>query len=201
LESIQEGAIKPTEEVVLELTDEVYRLKRLVSDLQQLSLAEAGKLPLNKQPVPIKQFIDRICSNLQWLATEKEISLRYDKIPNHFCLQIDADRMTQVMVNLIGNALRHTPEQGIVEISAQDTEDSLLFKISDNGPGIPEDALPFIFDRFYKRDPSRSRTEGGTGLGLSIAKGFVKAHGGSIAVESELNKGTIFTITLQKNEG
>ena len=285
LESVQEGAIQPTEEVILELTDEVYRLKRLVSDLQQLSLAEAGKLPLNKQQVNIKQLINRVCSHLLWLAEEKDISLKYDSIPAHYNIEIDADRMTQVIVNLIGNALQHTPEQGSVEIIAQEkkdslilkvsdtgkalnikqlinrvcshllwlaeekdislkydsipahynieidadrmtqvivnlignalqhtpeqgsvemtvqeTKDSLILKVSDTGPGIPDDVLPFIFDRFYKRDPSRSRTESGTGLGLSIAKGFVEAHGGSIHVESELNKGTIFIITLKRKE-
>lgn len=200
LESVQEGAIQPTEEVILELTDEVYRLKRLVSDLQQLSLAEAGKLPLNKQQVNIKQLINRVCSNLLWLADEKEISLKYDNIPAQCDIEIDADRMTQVIVNLIGNALQHTPEQGSVEITSQETKDSLLLKVSDTGPGIPEDALPFIFDRFYKRDPSRSRSDSGTGLGLSIAKGFIEAHGGAIDVDSKLNKGTTFIITLKRKE-
>lgn len=199
LESIQEGVIDPTEEVILEITDEVYRLNRLVSDLQQLSLAEAGKLPLHKQLVNLKPFIERICSNLQWLADEKEITLQHDRIPDECWQQIDVDRMTQVIVNLIGNALRHTPEQGLVEITAQEIGSSLSLNISDNGPGIPKDALPFIFNRFYKRDQSRSRTEGGTGLGLSISKGFVEAHGGTITVESEVNKGTIFTVTLLKS--
>ncbi|MGJ7919041.1 sensor histidine kinase [Neobacillus sp. LXY-4] len=202
LESIQEGAIQPSEEIVLELTDEVYRLNRLVSDLQQLSLAEAGKLPLHKQSVNVRQLVGRICSHLQWLADEKEITLRYDRIPNDFVLQIDADRMTQVLVNLIGNALRHTPNKGQVEVSGQENRDSFLLEISDFGQGIPGDALPFIFERFYKRDPSRTRNEGegGTGLGLSIAKGFVEAHGGTINVESEVNKGTVFTIILPKEE-
>lgn len=198
LESIQEGATDPTEEIILELTDEVYRLNRLVSDLQQLSLAEAGKLSLNKQPVEIKQLINRICTHLQWLADEKEIILRQDRIPDQCWLEIDADRMTQVMVNLIGNALRHTPERGLVEVSVQEMDRALLLIISDNGPGIPKDALPFIFDRFYKRDLSRSRNDSGTGLGLSIAKGYVEAHGGTITVESEVDKGTVFTITLWK---
>lgn len=198
LESIQEGAINPTEEIVLELTDEVYRLNRLVSDLQQLSLAEAGKLPLHIQTVNLKQMIERICNHLQWLADEKEISLQYDRIPAECLLEIDADRMTQVIVNLIGNALRHTPEHGLVEVSAQERDNAFLLRISDTGHGIPEEALPFIFDRFYKRDPSRSRNDSGTGLGLSIAKGFVEAHGGNITVESEVNKGTAFTIKLPK---
>lgn len=197
LESIQEGAIQASEEVVLELTDEVYRLNRLVSDLQQLSLAEAGKLSLNVQPVNLKKLIERICANLQWLADEKGINLRYDNIPDDCWTELDSDRMTQVIVNLIGNALRHTQEQGLVEIKVESDKD-IFIKVEDTGPGIPADALPFIFDRFYKRDPSRNRNEGGTGLGLSIAKGFVEAHGGVISVASEVGKGTIFTIFLKK---
>ncbi|MCL6572481.1 MAG: HAMP domain-containing protein [Bacillus sp. (in: Bacteria)] len=200
LESIQEGAIKPTEEVVLELTDEVYRLNRLVSDLQQLSLAEAGKLLLNKQPVELKPLIDRVCGYLQLLADEKKITLKYEEIPTECVLEMDADRITQVIVNLIGNALRHTPEQGVVEVVAQEQDLSTIIQVRDTGQGIPEDVLPFIFDRFYKRDSSRSRHEGGTGLGLSIAKGFVEAHGGSITVESERNMGTVFTIKLPKKK-
>ncbi|WP_071396223.1 sensor histidine kinase [Bacillus tuaregi] len=196
LESIQEGAIQPTEKVILELTDEVYRLKRLVNDLQQLSLAEAGQLPLNKKSIQMKQLIGRIGSQFHWLAEEKKIQLLYDNIPEETQLLLDNDRMTQVIVNLLGNALRHTSDGGVVEISGKETVDSLLIKISDNGPGIPKEAIPYIFERFYKRDPSRSRSEGGSGLGLSIAKGFVEAHGGKIAVESEVGKGTKFTIIL-----
>lgn len=196
LETIQEGAVEPSEEVILELTDEVYRLNRLVKDLQQLSLAEAGKLPLQKEPVVMKSFINKVCSNLEWLAQEREITLNCDLIPENYELLIDTDRMTQVLVNLIGNALRHTPAGGRVSITAEKQGDFFLIHVADTGAGIPEDALPFIFDRFYKRDPSRTRKDSGTGLGLSIAKGFVEAHGGSISVSSETNKGTIFTISL-----
>ncbi|WP_338470661.1 ATP-binding protein [Niallia sp. XMNu-256] len=196
LESIQEGVIQPNEEVILNLTDEVYRLKRLVNDLHQLSLAEAGKLPLNKQPVQIHDLIQRICGNFQWLADEKQITLHYDGIPEDVWMEIDPDRITQVVVNLVGNALRHTPDHGFVELTSCENDDSFILKVSDSGPGIPEDALPFIFERFYKGDPSRSRSESGTGLGLSIAKGFVEAHGGSISVESEIHKGTTFTVRL-----
>ncbi|WP_404330150.1 ATP-binding protein [Mesobacillus maritimus] len=201
LEAMQEEAIQPSEEVVLELTDEVYRLNRLVNDLQQLCLAEAGKLPLNIQPVFIKPLIDRVCGHLQWLADEKDIHLQYDTVPDDLQLEIDQDRMTQVIVNLVGNALRHTPEKGSVRVTVETDEAAVLLKVADNGPGIPADALPFIFDRFYKRDQSRSRNDltstGGTGLGLSIAKGYVEAHGGSIQVESEEGEGTVFTIRLR----
>jgi two-component system sensor histidine kinase BaeS len=196
LESIQEGVILPTEEAILELTDEVYRLSRLVQDLQQLSLAEAGKLPLNIQLVDLQRLIERICSNLQWLADEKKVTLKYADIPREFLLQIDSDRITQVIVNLIGNALHHTQEYGLVEISVKKQGNVCFIKVADTGCGIPEEILPFIFDRFYKRDPSRSRNEGNTGLGLSIAKGFVEAHGGKISVESIPNKRTVFTIIL-----
>jgi signal transduction histidine kinase len=198
LESIQEGVIEPNEEVILKLIDEVYRLKRLVNNLQQLSLAEAGKLPLNRQPADIKNLIYQVCGNLQWLADEKQITLQYNKIPEEYWLDIDSDRITQVIVNLVGNALRHTTNSGLVDISGEDKDQFFVLTVSDNGPGIPKEALPFIFDRFYKQDPSRARSEGGTGLGLSIAKGFVEAHGGTITVESEVNKGTTFTVILPK---
>ena len=181
LESIQEGAIESNEKTVLELTDEVYRLNRLISNLQQLSLAEAGQLPLHLKSVNLTDLIERVCSNLKWQADEKNISLICDRIPEHCLLELDSDRITQVIVNLVGNAIRHTPEAGIVEVSVQEEENTVYLKVSDNGPGIPEDALPFIFDRFYKNDPSRSRSSGGTGLGLSIAKGFVEAHGGTLS--------------------
>lgn len=198
LESIQEGAIQASEEVVLELTDEVYRLNRLVSDLQQLSLAEAGKLPLNKQAVNLKKLIEKICAHLQWLADEKGINFHYENIKDDCWAEIDSDRFTQVIVNLIGNALRHTEPEGTVEITVETGSEAFYINVKDTGPGIPADALPFVFDRFYKRDTSRNRNEGGTGLGLSIAKGYVEAHGGTISVESEVGKGTIFTIILNK---
>ncbi len=200
LESIQEGAIEATEETILELTDEVYRMNRLVNDLQQLSLAEAGMLPLHKQKVEMKTFIGRICLHLQWLADEKGITLKYGQIPDECYLDIDTDRMTQVIVNLVGNALRYTPEKGKVEVSIREEGDKLLIQIADTGPGIPDEAIPFIFERFYKTERSRTRHEGGTGLGLSIAKGFVEAHGGKISVESEINNGTTFTILFPKLE-
>lgn len=200
LESIQEGAILPSEQTILELTDEVYRLNRLVKDLQQLSLAEAGKLPLHLAPVNLKPFLDRICHQFQWLAEEKGITLRYERIPEKCFLEIDADRMTQVIVNLLGNAIRHTPKNGLVEVAVEDKGNTVVIKICDSGQGISKEALPFVFNRFYKGDPSRSRNESGTGLGLSIAKGFVEAHGGTIHVQSELNIGTTFTIVLQNNK-
>lgn len=201
LESILDGVTSPNEEVIVELTDEVYRLNRLVSDLQQLSLAESGNLSLNKQHINIKELAQKICRQFEWLAHEKEIHLQYDDMPNNCNLFLDPDRMTQVLVNLIGNALRYTPEKGRVEVKGEEKENSFILNVFNTGPAIPKEQLPFIFDRFYKVDSSRTRQGGGSGLGLSIAKGFVEAHHGTIAVDSDCNTGTVITVTLPKHLG
>ena len=197
LESIQEGALEPSQEVILQLNDEVYRLTRLVNDLQQLGLAEAGKLPLTKTNVNLNELIQRVIYHLNWLAEEKNIKIIYNLEENIEVL-IDSDRITQVIINILGNALRHTPNDGevILELTRNHNEDKVYIRISDSGPGIDEEHLPYVFERFYRTDTSRTRDKGGTGLGLSIAKGFVETHGGSITVESTKGKGTIFIISL-----
>ncbi len=202
LESIQEGAILPTQEVIVQLSDEVYRLSRLVNDLQQLSLAEAGKLPLNKENTNINQLTERVIDNFTWLAEEKQIDMSFHHNEDAVMAFIDADRITQAIINIIGNALRHTPEKGKVSIHLKSDKkgNNILIEIIDNGPGIAIEYVPFIFERFYRTDSSRSRDQGGTGLGLSIAKSFVEAHGGTISVESNLGAGTKFIIMLQRAE-
>lgn len=196
LESIQEGAIHPTQEVIIQLNDEVYRLSRLVNDLQQLSLAEAGKLPLKKLNTEMNELIYKIIENFKWLADEKNITITTN-LEENLKAFIDKDRITQVIINLIGNALRHTPEYGKLDIDLLKYKDNELeIRIADSGPGIEEEFLPFIFERFYRTDTSRSRDQGGTGLGLSIAKGYVLAHNGSISVKSNKKEGTTFIIHL-----
>lgn len=197
LDSIHEGAIEPTQEVTIQLSDEVYRLSRLVNDLQQLSLAEAGKLPLNKQPTNINELVQHVITDFQWFAEEKQIDLSF-KASEELKSNIDPDRITQVIINILGNALSHTPENGevVVEMRKSIENQKAIIKISDTGPGIDEELLSHIFERFYRTDASRSRDQGGTGLGLSIAKGFVEAHGGTISVESEKGVGTAFIIEL-----
>jgi len=197
LESIQEGAIEPSQEVILQLNDEVIRLTRLVSDLQQLSLAEAGKLVLHKKIVNVNQMVEKIKFHFEWLAEEKNIQLSV-KSTEEIEMELDSDRITQVIVNLLGNALRHTPENGevFVELRKNRPQNAVQITVKDNGPGIDGELLPYIFDRFYRTDSSRTRDQGGTGLGLSIAKGFVEAHGGSISVESKKGEGTKFVIQL-----
>lgn len=197
IESIQEGVINPSQEVMAQLGDEVYRLGRLVSNLQQLSLAEAGKLPLNRIEVNLNELIEQVKNNFQWIKDEKNIDIILNSEKEFIC-NIDSDRFKQVIINILGNAIHYTPENGKINIII--TEDILdnmaVIKISDNGPGISEDQLRHIFDRFYRTDNSRSRDEGGTGLGLSIAKGYIEAHGGKIMVESEIGKGSTFIIKI-----
>ncbi|WP_188453320.1 sensor histidine kinase [Virgibacillus oceani] len=196
LESIQTGALEATEEVILRVSDEVYRLSRLVNDLQQLSLAEARTLPLKKEPTEVNEFIETIISQFQWFAEEKNITLHLNKISTDLFLEIDRDRITQVIVNLLGNAIRYSPENGTVTINVKVEGRSAIISFQDTGTGIEQENIPFIFERFYRADESRKRDKGGVGLGLSIAKGFVEVHGGTIKVKSVIGEGTTFEISL-----
>ncbi|MEC1718267.1 sensor histidine kinase [Schinkia azotoformans] len=198
LESIQEGVIEANEKEIMLLVDEVYRLSRLVNNLQQLSLAEAGKLPLNKAPLNVNQFLDKVISNFLALTDDKNITLKKRLLIKEIILPLDEDRMTQVIVNILDNALRHTPRNGEITVLSDYDKNTgeVVITISDTGLGIDPKILPTIFDRFSRTDTSRNRDQGGTGLGLSIAKGFVEAHEGTISVTSEIGKGTSFSIRL-----
>jgi two-component system sensor histidine kinase BaeS len=196
LESFQDGALEATDEVILNVSDEVYRLSRLVDDLQQLSLAESRTLQLNKKLTEINEFIESILSQFQWFAEEKEIRLHFSKSSTELFLEIDRDRMTQVVVNLLGNAIRYTPDNGTVTVNVKTEGQSVIITFRDTGPGIHDEKLPFIFERFYRADESRKRDEGGAGLGLSIAKSFVEVHGGNIIVKSNVGEGTEFEVSL-----
>lgn len=196
LESIQAGVLEASEEVILNISDEVYRLSRLVNDLQQLSLAESKTLPLYKKRTEINGFMESILSQFQWLADEKDIKLHFNKSSTDIFIEIDRDRMTQVIVNLLGNALRYTPQNGTVAVNVKVEGKSVVLSFQDTGPGIDKNKLPFIFERFYRVDESRKRDEGGAGLGLSIAKGFVEIHDGNIKVTSTKGQGTTFEVSL-----
>ena len=195
LESMQEGIEEITPENITSLHDEVLRLRGLVDDLQQLSLAEAKELPLAKQEADMAGFIRETFSLFEAEAKEKEVEMIL-RGEGPAYISMDKGRMRQVLINLFSNALRYVPRGGLILAELQFQENSLLVKIADNGPGIKPEDLPHIFNRFYKGDKSRTRASGGTGLGLAIAKGFVEAHGGSISVESVLGQGTVFTIRL-----
>lgn len=195
-ESIQEGVLSPTPEVILSMHDEVLRMGRLVSDLQELSLAEAGQLRLHKQPMEVGALLDRVAVPFQAEASSKGVDFKVQVDPKLPEVEIDPDRIAQTILNLLTNALRHTPAGGSITLKAFLAERCLRISVSDTGSGIDPQDLPYIFDRFYRAEKSRSRSSGGAGLGLAIAKGFVEAHGGKLQVESELGKGSTFSFCI-----
>ncbi|MEE6451825.1 ATP-binding protein [Gottfriedia acidiceleris] len=202
-EAIVDGVAESKEEMQ-ELSqiiyDESLRMGRLVNDLLDLARMENGFTELNREYVPLVQFVDRILRKFKGLAKDKNIKLfgEIDNIP-YLYIYIDEDRMEQVFTNLIDNAIRHTNENGRIIVSVNQNERSTTFNFIDSGAGISNEDLPFVFERFYKADKARTRGRSGTGLGLSIVKNIVTAHGGSIQVYSEVGQGTTFKVKIPHN--
>ncbi|WP_123042609.1 sensor histidine kinase [Cohnella candidum] len=196
LETMLKGAAELKRENLVSLLDETKRMSRLISELQQVSLAEAGKLKLDRSWTPISHMIQEVADIFAVEAEDKRIKLtcRLEEDDEVYC---DASRMKQVMINLIGNAIRYTPEQGSVDvIQTIQLNGQIRVEVSDTGPGIAPEKLPYIFHRFYRVDDARNRSDGGTGLGLAIAKQFVEAHGGTLEVSSTQGEGTRFILQL-----
>ena len=187
-------------EIAQVIYDESLRMGRLVNELLDLARMEAGHITLNLEEISVPQFIDKINRKFQGLAKEKTISLHSNIDLNESSYVLDPDRIEQVLTNLIDNAIRHTSEHGSVLISVASKEDGLEIKIQDTGSGIPQEDLPFVFERFYKADKARTRGRAGTGLGLAIVKNIVEAHQGKIQVHSKLGEGTTFSILLPRKE-
>lgn len=183
-------------EIAQIIYDESLRMGRLVNDLLDLARMESGHTGLHYETVNLHEFLEKISRKFSGVAKEKGVSLTEDiSVSQPECV-FDEDKMEQVFTNLIDNALRHTESGGSVHIAAQIVKDGLKIDIKDSGSGIPEEDLPFIFERFYKADKARTRGRAGTGLGLAIVKNIVEAHGGSIAVHSSIDKGTTFTFYI-----
>ncbi len=205
LEAMMDGVAEPTPERLSSLREETLLLSRLVIDLRDLSLAEAGHLPLNIQSVDVGDLVERAVSGVRAQAGEHQIQVKTELQQGLPPVVADADRVGQVLRNLLANALRYTPSGGTVRVtatvstqhSALSTQHrSVLVTVADTGSGIPAEELPRIFDRFYRVDKSRARTSGGTGLGLSVAKQLVEAQGGRIWADSQDGKGSAFHFTL-----
>ncbi len=195
-EALQDGLLEPDSEVLDNLMGDVLMLSRLVEDLQQLTLADAGQLALQCESIDPKALVDDVTSRFENELSRKSVSL--DVHLEDDLERVDADRfrLTQVLSNLVKNSLQHIPEGGVITVSATPTESGLVFAVSDNGPGIDREDLPFIFERFYRTDKSRTRSTGGTGLGLAIARTLVNAGGGRIWAESEAGEGTTISFTV-----
>ncbi|GGJ59750.1 two-component system sensor histidine kinase ResE [Anoxybacillus voinovskiensis] len=178
--------------------DESLRMGRLVNDLLDLARMEAGHITLNLEKVELRPYIERVIRKFQGLAKEKGVDLAAE-FRSEAEVVIDPDRIEQVLTNLIDNALRHTDEHGSVKVMVERSGETVVIHVQDSGSGIPEDDLPFVFERFYKADKARTRGRSGTGLGLAIAKNIVEAHKGTITVHSKLGEGTTFTFTLPQS--
>jgi len=219
-EGLQDGRLQGSSTLYTIMYGEVEHLQRLVEDLRVLSLADAGELPLNRRAVDPSALLER--TGLAYIdrAEQQGIALRVEPAEALPSISVDTDRMTQVLNNLVSNALRYTPEGGQITLSAaQETNNDerpttkdegsasqpfvfrrssfVVLRVSDTGSGIEAEDLPFIFDRFYRADKARQRADSNaSGLGLAIAKAIVEAHGGTLAVESHPGAGTTFTISL-----
>jgi signal transduction histidine kinase len=196
LEAMTDGVIKPGSDTISSLDEEANLLSRIVDDLQELSLAEAGELKLDRQTQDIGKLLKKVVAVRQTQEKAKGIAISTDlpkKLPQ---VKIDTHRINQVMLNLIDNAIAHTPKGGVITITASQLDKWLEISVEDTGQGIPADDLPYVFERFYRVDKSRARATGGVGLGLAIAKSLVEAHRGKIEVQSQEGKGSRFSFTL-----
>jgi len=212
LEALQDGVVEPERHVIDSLHEEAMLLNRLVDDLQALSLAEAGQLRLERQPVALADVVDRAIEAVRPRAEAKGVVLQADLPEDLPLVDVDPRRIGQVLRNLLENGLTHTASGGEIAVAARATclepgrrsGHWIEVSVRDTGTGIAAEDLPYVFERFYRADKSRSRATGGAGLGLAIVKQLVEAHGGQIEVESRgepswsptAAKGTRFTFTL-----
>ncbi|WP_080874339.1 ATP-binding protein [Oceanobacillus timonensis] len=177
--------------------DESLRMGRLVNELLDLARMEAGQIQLHIDSVAVQAFVERVVHKFQGLSQDNEIELSLTMDIHEQIGEMDADRVEQVLTNLIDNAIRHSEKGGKVEIHALSNSDFFHVEVKDNGSGIPEEDLPFVFERFYKADKSRVKKEKqGTGLGLAIARNIIEAHQGKIQVRSKLDIGTTFSFEI-----
>ncbi|HEV7574037.1 MAG TPA: ATP-binding protein [Thermoanaerobaculia bacterium] len=195
LESMQDGLTAPTPERIASLHEETMHLAHLVDDLQDLALAEAGRLEIDAQPVAVAALAKRAAAGMEIRARERGVTIRVDGDDDVVVLA-DTRRAVQILTNLLANAVAHMEKPGEVRIVWTRTDGEAVVSVIDSGVGIPVDELPHIFERFYRVDISRSRTTGGAGLGLSIVRQLVAAHGGRVWAESAVGVGSTFSFTL-----
>lgn len=196
LDAMKSGDLQPTPKRLAAVHDEIQHLEQIVQDLRTLSLADANALTLNLAPVAPHELMERIANRFAPQAAQKQISIQVEAKDTLPMLNVDEARLTQVLDNLVNNALRHTPQGGTIRLAALTREPMLRFVVADSGAGIAEEDLSHVFERFYRADKARSSDENSSGLGLPIAKALIEAHGGKIWVESELGKGAVFFVEV-----
>ncbi len=197
MEGLIDGVLPAEPETFQQIYREADRLQRLVLDLEELSRVEGGAYSLKRKLISMEALINSVVQRLKWQFEEKGVRLTVNATENLPLAKADEDRIGQVLINLLGNALQYTPEGGEVRIAVTKQYKEIQVMVQDTGIGIPPEHLDKIFTRFYRVDKSRSRAHGGSGIGLTIAKHWVEAHGGRIWAQSEgEGKGSVFTFTL-----
>lgn len=195
-EALNDGKFQGDPAIYGILHDEAQHLSRLIDDLRMLSLADAGELPLQRYAIPPHELLERTAAAHRVKAEEKDVHLTVAAPADLPRVNVDPERMQQVLGNLVSNALRYTPAGGEISLLGAAENGHVTLRVQDSGSGIKPDDLPFIFERFYRGDRSRSNTLNESGLGLPIAKSLVEMHQGTINVASNLGEGTTFTISL-----
>jgi signal transduction histidine kinase len=196
LENLLDGVEEPDNETLQVMLAQSERLGRLVEQLLDLSKLESGDVPLRREQVALAPLVAQVMSEIQVASADRDVEVSSalpDDLPP---IEADAERVHQVIFNLVDNAVRFTPEGGEVRIEAQRHNGAVEVRVADTGVGIPAEALPRLFERFYRVDAARARGDGGTGIGLAIARSVVEAHGGTIRAESEPGHGSTFSFDL-----
>lgn len=200
LEGMIDDVIIPDKRTFLSMEDEVLRMGRLIQDLRDLSLAEINELTLHKELIDLNELLEQAANMLQPLCDEKELEVHLRLSADIPPVMADKDRINQVIYNILTNAIRYIERGCIICITTSiymiDNTKMIKATIADNGIGIPEKDLPYVFHYFYRSEKSRNRKSGGSGIGLALAKQFIRSHGGMITATSEVHKGTTFTFTL-----
>jgi len=197
LEAMVDGIWEATSDRLSFCNDEVIRLTGLIKNLNELSVLENDEMKLRKEQVNLSELLKNLLDNYSLIFSEKAIQLTIDFQPQ-VTIPGDADRLRQVMVNILSNAYKYTPAEGKVAVRLITKDKWAIIEVKDTGRGIPKEDLPHVFERFYRGDPSRNRESGGSGIGLTIAKALVEAHQGTLSIESELHKGTTVKIQLPR---
>ena len=196
LEAMIEGVWQPTPERLKSCHEEIIRLGKLVVDLEHLERAESADPKLDKAPVDMLELIRSVCANFDAELANRNLRLTIEGAVS--VISVDKDAMSRVITNLVSNAVKYTPQGGLILITVRDSVNDSIFLVEDNGPGISASELPYIFERLYRADKSRNRGTGGTGIGLAIVKSIVVAHGGTVTAENRPEQGSRFTVTLPK---
>jgi signal transduction histidine kinase len=196
LEAMLDGVYPADRENLQAALTQTRTLSRLVEDLRLLALAEAGQLRLHTAPLDLAPFLRQIVDAHRARTQEREVSLVLETPPALPLVEADRDRLAQVMGNLLSNALRYAPRGGRITVRAVDEKREVIVTVTDDGPGVPPEDLPHLFERFWRGDRARRQATGGSGLGLTIARSLVEAHGGRIWAESVEGEGSTFAFAL-----